>query len=230
MVWGVFTISLVHDDWSTLTSGFNGIDVHVISSTPVPGRDRIIAMVRVSSSNAKSLKEFLNNVRLFHNIRNLEIIDSYSFKGRSIALVNLFTNFKGSITELVVLSDSYKYDERMYDGMEHWLILTSMRPSDLLDELKERADVKLFKWFNINDAASRVRKVALTSREVEVLEKAYELGYFNWPKDISLSELAKVLGVSKATLTQELRSIVRKLALREVTRIREHNALARLFE
>jgi len=68
------------------------------------------------------------------------------------------------------------------------------------------------------------------SREAEVLEKAYELGYFNWPKDISLSELAKVLGVSKATLTQELRSIVRKLALREVTRIREHNALARLFE
>ncbi|MGC9227656.1 helix-turn-helix domain-containing protein [Caldivirga sp.] len=144
--------------------------------------------------------------------------------------MNLFTNFKGSITELVVLSDSYKYDERMYGGMEHWLILTSMRPSDLLDELKERADVKSFKWFNTNDAASRVRKVALTSREVEVLEKAYELGYFNWPKDISLSELAKVLGVSKATLTQELRSIVRKLALREVTRIREYNALARLFE
>ncbi|MGC9227655.1 hypothetical protein [Caldivirga sp.] len=74
MVWSVFSVSLVHDDWSTLTSGFSGIDVHVISSTPVPGRDRIIAMVRVSSSNAKSLKEFLNNVRLFHNIRNLEII------------------------------------------------------------------------------------------------------------------------------------------------------------
>ena len=104
--WGVLRVRLAHDDWSTLTGEFNDVNVHVISSTPIPGKDKIIAITEVYTDNVKVLKEFLDEVKRFHNIYRFEVIDSYSRRGRSIALVNIFTNFKGSITELVTYHDS----------------------------------------------------------------------------------------------------------------------------
>ncbi len=44
----------------------------------------------------------------------------------------------------------------------------------------------------------------LTDRQARVLSLAYELGYFEFPKKIGLTELAKKLGVSKAALSETL--------------------------
>lgn len=45
----------------------------------------------------------------------------------------------------------------------------------------------------------------LTDRQARVLSLAYELGYFEFPKKINLTVLAKKLGVSKAALSETLR-------------------------
>jgi len=58
-----------------------------------------------------------------------------------------------------------------------------------------------------------------------VLRRAYELGYFDWPRRVNLGELANILGVNKATLSQELRIIIRKLALKELEGSRKSNLL-----
>jgi predicted DNA binding protein len=223
--WGVLRVRLAHDDWSTLTGEFNDVNVHVISSTPIPGKDKIIAIIEVYSDNVKVLKEFLDEVKRFHNIYRFEVIDSHSRRGRSIALVNIFTNFKGSITELVTYHDSYKYGEVMHGGFENWTILTWMRPQDFLSVLRERAEVKSYTWLSVKDTSSRYARGALTGWELEVLNRAYELGYFDWPRRVNLGELANILGVNKATLSQELRIIIRKLALKELEGSRKSNLL-----
>lgn len=46
----------------------------------------------------------------------------------------------------------------------------------------------------------------LTDRQSRVLSLAYELGYFEFPKKINLTNLAKKLGVSKAALSETLRA------------------------
>ena len=46
----------------------------------------------------------------------------------------------------------------------------------------------------------------LTDRQSRVLSLAYELGYFEFPKKINLTDLAKKLGVSKAALSETLRT------------------------
>lgn len=46
----------------------------------------------------------------------------------------------------------------------------------------------------------------LTDRQARVLSLAYELGYFEFPKKINLTALAKKLGVSKAALSETLRT------------------------
>nr|MDA3856462.1 helix-turn-helix domain-containing protein [Candidatus Woesearchaeota archaeon] len=45
----------------------------------------------------------------------------------------------------------------------------------------------------------------LTLKQKEILETAHMLGYFSYPRKISLTELAKHLKVSKATLSENLR-------------------------
>jgi predicted DNA binding protein len=46
----------------------------------------------------------------------------------------------------------------------------------------------------------------LTDRQARVLSLAYELGYFEFPKKINLSDLAKKLGVAKSSLSETLRT------------------------
>lgn len=49
-------------------------------------------------------------------------------------------------------------------------------------------------------------KGMLTYRQEEVISLAYTLGYFEFPKKISLTSLAKKLGVAKSTLSEILRT------------------------
>ncbi len=52
----------------------------------------------------------------------------------------------------------------------------------------------------------------LTPRQEEVLQKADDLGYYNIPRDISLSHLAKKLGISPSALSELLRRTESRLA------------------
>jgi len=51
----------------------------------------------------------------------------------------------------------------------------------------------------------------LTFLEYYVLRRAYELGYFDWPRRCSLTCLSADIGLSKATLSEHLRTAIRKL-------------------
>lgn len=51
----------------------------------------------------------------------------------------------------------------------------------------------------------------MTRLEYFVLKKAYELGYFEWPRKCSLTDLANQVGLSKSTVLEHLRRALRKL-------------------
>jgi len=53
----------------------------------------------------------------------------------------------------------------------------------------------------------------LTYSEYYVLRKAYELGYFDWPRRCSLLELARHVGLSKSTALEHLRKALKKILL-----------------
>lgn len=56
-----------------------------------------------------------------------------------------------------------------------------------------------------------VNRGALTDRQLEVLETAYERGYFERPKGANATELARTLGISQSTFTEHLVTAQRKL-------------------
>jgi len=56
-----------------------------------------------------------------------------------------------------------------------------------------------------------VNRGKLTDRQREVLERAYEMGYFERPKQANATEVAQDLGIAQSTFTEHLMAAQRKL-------------------
>jgi predicted DNA binding protein len=54
-------------------------------------------------------------------------------------------------------------------------------------------------------------KDRLTERQQEVLQMAYFSGFFRWPRDVSATELAELLGISQPTVSRHIRSGQREM-------------------
>ena len=52
---------------------------------------------------------------------------------------------------------------------------------------------------------------SLTDLERKILQAAYHMGFFNYPRNVSLDDLAKEFNISKATINIHLRNALRKL-------------------
>jgi predicted DNA binding protein len=60
----------------------------------------------------------------------------------------------------------------------------------------------------------------LTKRQSEVLYAAISMGYFSNTRLNSLADIAKVLGLSKSTVSRHLRAAMKKLVLSQPTESR----------
>jgi predicted DNA binding protein len=86
------------------------------------------------------------------------------------------------------------------------LVKDSSSLKKLLDELvREKVPTQIK---GVSDAS---REELLTSRQKEVLVRALELGYFEFPRKIDLTELALELMVKPSTLSEILRNAQRKI-------------------
>jgi predicted DNA binding protein len=88
------------------------------------------------------------------------------------------------------------------DGRVEWNLIFANKDdlNKLIDNLKEYdIEVELNKICELED------KKALTARQQQIIQIAYEQGYFEFPRKVGVSELAKRLGISKSTLAEILR-------------------------
>jgi predicted DNA binding protein len=106
---------------------------------------------------------------------------------------------------------------RIREGDEYWTVA--------VDESRERVQAKLDAVRQAKDAAITVQQISardrataagidtrhLSNRQREVFELARSRGYYDWPREVSASDLAEELDVSKATLLEHLRKAESKL-------------------
>jgi predicted DNA binding protein len=93
-------------------------------------------------------------------------------------------------------------------GKTIWRLLTSDKESvrQIIADLEShRYFVELMKLTSIDN------EELMTSRQEDILQIAYERGYFDYPKRISLRELASMFGISISTLSEMLRKGQRKI-------------------
>jgi predicted DNA binding protein len=101
---------------------------------------------------------------------------------------------------------------RIYDGQEHWTVITSEDREGIqqrLDEIREaeEAEIKIEGMKSNRTTNSRAEAMSsshLSERQREVFELARREGYYTWPRDTSASDLADQLDVSQTPLLEHL--------------------------
>lgn len=126
-------------------------------------------------------------------------------------------DIKNSINDALV-SRGFIPDEpvRMYDGREYWTVLVDANRetvNERVEAVREEmnADIHIMDITAAYSASGVLPTNKLSARQRETFELARERGYYTWPRDVSASDLAAELDVSKATLLEHLRKAEAKL-------------------
>lgn len=88
---------------------------------------------------------------------------------------------------------------------------------EIIDCLRANADsVKLRRLIESGGDVGDTHPVVLdrenlTDRQQEVLERAYDMGYFEHPREVSAGQVADALGITTSTFTEHLAASQRKL-------------------
>tara|TARA_B110000444_G_scaffold261562_1_gene315425 strand:+ start:23132 stop:23755 length:624 start_codon:yes stop_codon:yes gene_type:complete len=139
---------------------------------------------------------------LENNLVSHEGIDDYNSIEDGHFSVNISAGGGGFVRPLVDIGIVPRTPFEVRDGWVEWTIEARR------DEVRElmhrfRTDQLPHRLLSTRNSRSRL----LTTRQREVFEVATREGFWDVPRRINLSELAKVLGVAKSTLSSQLQRI-----------------------
>lgn len=105
---------------------------------------------------------------------------------------------------------------RIHDGYEYWTVVSDTRDElqHRLDAIRDEMDAEItVQGMQSTMAMSEgaVGKDELSERQREVFQFAQQSGYYSWPRQVSASEIADELSVSKTTVLEHLRKAESKL-------------------
>jgi len=126
-------------------------------------------------------------------------------------VIGAITTARCEICRILTDSDVFLISaESKGGGKVEWTLVVSDKSvlKDIFDHLKSKGvESDLVKLTKIDD------KESLTDRQDKITHVAFERGYFDYPKRISLRELARMFEVSPSTLSEILRKGQRKIVL-----------------
>ena len=172
----------------------------------VPYSDRGVKDLVEISGPQDIMEEVLKDIR--KNPLVSKVDTTVTEKGKVIGAV---TTSRCDICRILTDSDVFLISaESKSGGKVEWTLVLSEKDvlKGILDHLKSKSvEVELIKLTKIDD------KESLTERQDKITHVAFDRGYFDYPKRISLRELARMFEVSPSTLSEILRKGQRKIVL-----------------
>ncbi len=183
--------------WVTELTREHGATVNLVEQKPA-GVHTLQSLVEIDPGGADPV-EVIATLRRNPFVHSVEAIVPRKGKILATLLVD-----HCDACQALANSDSFLTDATATEvaGLE-WRLLAPQRSSveSLIRTLRDRGiAVELAGIKNAKGSGS------LTDRQERVLSLAFELGYFEFPKQIGLTALARKLGVSKAALSETLRT------------------------
>jgi predicted DNA binding protein len=180
-----------------------------------PVRVLLIDTVRTDEGITRDLVEInlreedadgvIKTIEDFEHVVGMEITERH--KGRLLAIVEV-RDCPGCVSlataDVFLLAAHTTEDKRI-----EWKVAFSSREDvdNLVLELQRTGtDVELVRVSNTIDDGLK-----LTDRQLKIVEVAFKRGYYDYPKRISIRELARIFGVSTATVSEILRRGQRKI-------------------
>ena len=156
--------------------------------------------------------------KIIEEIRNHPSVFEFSILEKEESRVNFNIKTKDpyllyAIIKCGVLID---FPVRVEDGYAFWRLISSRQRIDQLLSIFEKKKID-FELLRIGNSPYKIEddKNSLTLDELNKLDRAISLGFFEIPRKISLEELANQMGKSKSALSVMLRKIIKKKVLFE---------------
>jgi len=153
----------------------------------------------------EDMNELVEIIRSHPNVNKIDI--SPSPDGSIIASV--FCQNKCAACKSLMNSNCFLISASSgKDGFIEWRLLTGEGGSltELMDKLKGYGcEVELISCKRVT------RKTVLTERQEQIIRIAFENGYYDLPKKITIGKLAKLLGAAPSTLAEIIQRAERKI-------------------
>lgn len=192
------------ENWISEISAKFPVEIRVIDRVPYSEKG-VKDLVEISGAS-DMMEEVLEAIRSNPLVADMDTTTTE--KGKVISAV---TTTRCEICRILTDSDVFLISAQSKDGGKvEWTLILSEKQvlKQIFDHLKSKSvDAELVKLTKIDD------KESLTERQDKITQVAFERGYFDYPKRISLRELAKMFDVSPSTLSEILRKGQRKIVL-----------------
>jgi predicted DNA binding protein len=181
-----------------------------------PATIKVIDRVPFSEQGVKDLVEIQAPAEVMDEIIDtikknplvVKVDTTVTDRGKVLSAV---TTSRCEICRILTDADVFLISAQSKDkGKVEWTIILSEKKvlKDIFDHLKEKSvEAELVKLTKIDD------KETLTERQDKITQVAFDRGYFDYPKRISLRELARMFDVSPSTLSEILRKGQRKIVM-----------------
>ncbi len=183
--------------WVTLLTERFGAAVEVVEQKPL-GNGLLQSFVEIDPKGADPA-EIERALRENKDIADVQVI--VQPKGKALATLQVR---ECHACQVLADSECFLTDANATgEGGLEWHVLAPERESvrGLVATLEKKGlEVELTGVRSVKAAG------VLTSRQDAVIRLAYKLGYFQYPKKINLTALARKLGVAKSTLSETLRA------------------------
>ena len=195
-----FAIQMPTKLWiAALSKKYPEITFEILSILPT---EKMIgnALVKITGDNAeKILQEITDHPSSLelHLISDLE----------KSKIFNVKTNDPWLLISLIKSEVILKMPVLVKNGIASWEILAPHEKISKFNDLLKEKNIK----FQLKSIGKYKEEPQLTVRQTEVLDQAVKMGYYEIPRKITLTALAKKLNIAKSTLSGILRRIDKKL-------------------
>ena len=175
-------------------------DSHMILHMYPPHKDLLLKFIDIASS--------------YKDVKSLEVYNTRKL-GSLTTIYMVKKNF-GVLKAMAKVGVIKAGPVVVHKGIKHFpVLMPESTRSKLVYYVRKYAPcevmVKVSKPDNLILNYPILENLTLTETEYYILLKAYNMGYFDWPKKIRLETLAKELGVSRSTALEHLRKSIKKL-------------------
>jgi predicted DNA binding protein len=168
-------------------------------------------VTEVTLADAKEASAIKSYFRRHPLVRKAEVLQESGGK----LLIQLFTDTTKirSIVHTILKNKCFLARKvPLVDGWEVWTIAAPKKPAirHALEDIKRLGEFRL-----LHIRKSTFDGFNFSAKQERTLMLAVSLGYYRWPRAVSLQELAERLGLSKATVAEHLRKAEAKVLDKE---------------
>jgi len=184
--------------WSELTKNYS--TVKMTAMTTQRESDTCSTILQITGEPTE-IRGLLQELREHADIGDFQLKEIS--KEAKVRLVCLCTPIIDLIQKFAYIKpDSVEYK----DGFECWEVMPFSKDSskELIEELRNHHEFEII-------GVGKAEITFLTKRQKEIVQTAFELGYYDFPRKITLTQLSEKLNMSPSALSEILRTAHKKI-------------------